>query len=100
MLMEIKTERVVDGISYSVEEAARTCRGAWRAWTETPPLMEVEGDSEAIVRGIVERTLLWYAEREVNRRHAEMTRALAEIVEFKAEEAEYEDTAPSELSGC
>lgn len=41
--------------------------GRWLGTHEYSPYMAVEGDTEAIVRSIVERTLVWYAERQAKR---------------------------------
>lgn len=72
--------------------------GEWKAWTESAPLMEVFGNTQPIVVGIIERFQVWYLEREVKRRHREMVQALSEVIEIDAKPIVHEDTAPSEIT--
>jgi hypothetical protein len=78
--------------------------GMWQAWTEESPFMKVEGDTEEIAYGIIERGLFWYHARQSERIQQMMMKELAEIVMISDkvtiadDVARLNDTAPSEIT--
>lgn len=69
----------------------------WLAMTSESPYMCVSGVTEEIARSVVEKALLWHAERAMKQREREVLSALSEIVKIDPS-PEFVDTAPSEMS--
>ncbi len=67
--------------------------GLWAAIHDESPIMTVVGDTEEIVRSIVERNLVWYAERQA----AKVIAAEAEVIDIPSKREP--DLGTSDSSG-